>query len=110
MRRLRKFASLFLVCLFLTALVSPPVSRADSFALRPGHVYGVVQGGVAEWDAQLNPVASLLFPDVTVTEGVAFTPNGNLVFSAFEGRVNPTHYVLEVGPSGAVLHDLDLGL
>src|SRR4051794_1050454 len=81
--------------------------RAAPFGLVPGNVYGVRQGGISEFDPSLNGVAALTFPGVTVTEGVAFTPQGNLVFSAFQ---NGTQHVIEVGGSGAILHNLDLGI
>jgi hypothetical protein len=99
----------------LLALALPaagPIGAAGaSFALRPGDLYINIDGGVEELTPQLSPVATLTFSGVTVTEGLAFTPQGHLVFSAYKGpdSSSRTQHVLEIGPTGTLLHDLDLG-
>src|SRR2546423_1607170 len=96
---------LVLITAILWVVTAP--AGAAPFTLNPGNVYGVIQGGIRQFDPSLNVVASLLLPGTTVTEGVAFTPQGHLVFSAFQ---NGTHHVIEVGANGAILHNRDLGI
>src|SRR4051794_29727245 len=90
-----------------TLLLWRSLALAAPFTLRSGDVYGVIQGGIREYDPSLNVVASLVLPATTVTEGAAFTPQGHLVFSAFQ---NGTHHVIEVGANGEIRHNRDLGI
>jgi hypothetical protein len=82
------------------------------FGIRYGHVYGVTQGGIQEYDSSLQLVALRTVPGVTVTEGIAFRANGNLVFSAYKdnGASTSTHHVIELDSTGAIVNDIDLGI
>lgn len=86
-------------------LVGNGFALAAQFGLVPGDVYGVVQGGIRQFDPNLNPLASFQLPNTTVTEGVAFTPEGHLIFSAFQDN---SQHVIELGSDGSVLNNLDL--
>ena len=96
-----------LIILFSTASFA---ATPDEFGLRPGHLYGNIQGGVREYTSDLVPVADLLLSDVTVTEGLAFSNSGELILSAF--KENPsgfsTHHVLKIDASGDVVDSINL--
>lgn len=99
-----------LIVAVLTAARFTSFASAGEFELVPGNLYGVFDGGIKQFDADLTTIATLLLdlPGARVVEGIAVNPAGNLVVSAFKG-IGPTHHVLEIDGSGAIVNELDLG-
>lgn len=92
---------------FLMGVLVSATALASSFQLVPGHVYANTDSGIQEYDAHLQPVATLSLPGATVVEGVAFTPAGTLILGTSK---TSQHHVLEIGSQGNILHDLNLNV
>jgi hypothetical protein len=101
------YFSVITLCL-LICCVPTDAGVTGAFSIVPGNVYAVIQGGIAEYTPTLVPVGTLQLSGVTVTEGVAFTPESNLVFSAFEG--DQRDHVIEINSAGSIVHDLNLNI
>ncbi len=101
---------ILVVCLNIYFCFSINDASGEEFGFRDGHLYAVIEGGIQEYDADLNKVASKIFGDISVTEGVAFNSSGNLIFSALRLNADQkrTHHVIEMNSSGMIINDLDL--